>query len=312
VLTGVAGNDTLSINPIVGHIIISPADCNLLFSARSTPHFNTTEGVIMSEKRLAGKTAIVTGAGTRGPMVGTGQATALLFARHGANVLVVDWDAARAQETQANIAAEGGEASIFQADVTQEASCRALVEACVERYGALHILFNNVGVAGAGKVTEVEEAVWQRALDANLKSAVLVSKYAVPQMAASGGGSVIHVSSIDGLRAGMVPNIPYAVAKGGLVTLTKAMAVHHGREGIRVNCIAPGHLHAPFAATVSAETRELRRKAGPLGTEGDAWDVAWAAVFLASDEARWVSGVVLPIDAGLLAATPLSVLDNLQ
>lgn len=266
----------------------------------------------MSDKRLQGKTAIVTGAGTRGPMVGTGQATAILFARHGASVLLVDLEVERAQETQTAIAMEGGQASVFQADVTQEEACRALVDACVERYGGLHIVFNNVGASGPGKVTEVEEAVWQRALDTNLKSAVLVNKYAVPKMAASGGGSIIHVSSIDGLRAGMTTNIPYSVAKGGLVTLTKAMAVHHGREGIRVNCIAPGHLYAPFAAQISEETRELRRKAGPLGTEGDAWDVAWAAVFLASDEARWISGVVLPIDAGLLAATPLAVWENLR
>jgi NAD(P)-dependent dehydrogenase (short-subunit alcohol dehydrogenase family) len=266
----------------------------------------------MSDKRLQGKTAIVTGAGTRGPMVGTGQATALLFARQGANVLLVDREVERAQETQTTITAEGGVASVFQADVTQEERCRSLVEVCVERYGALHILFNNVGAAGHGKVTEVEEAVWQRALDVNLKGSVLTSKYAIPQMIASGGGSIIHVSSIDGLRAGMTPNVPYAVAKGGLITLTKAMAVQHGREGIRVNCIAPGHLYAPFVATISEETRDLRRKAAPLGTEGNAWDVAWAAVFLASDEARWISGVVLPIDGGLLAATPLSVWENLR
>ncbi len=149
------------------------------------------------------------------------------------------------------------------------------------------------------------------AKDTNLKSAALVSKYAVPKMAAGGGGAIIHVSSIDGLRAGVSHNIPYSVANGGLVTLTKAMAVHHGRENIRVNCIAPGHLHAPFVAAISAEKRELRRKAGPLGVEGDAWELAWAAVFLASDEARWISGVILPIDAGLLAAMPLAVLDPL-
>ena len=262
-------------------------------------------------ERLEGKVAIVTGAGTRGPMPGTGQATAILFARQGAKVLLVDLEIERAQETQATIEAEGGQASLFQADVTQEETCRAMVDTCLERYRALHILFNNVGMAGSGMVTEVEEAVWSRALDTNLKSAALASKYAVPAMADSGGGSIIHISSIDGLRAGMSRNIPYAVAKGGLVTLTKAMAVHHGREGIRVNCIAPGHLHAPFVAHISDEKRELRRKAGPLGTEGEAWDVAWAAVFLASDEARWISGVVLPIDAGLLAATPLAVLDNL-
>lgn len=266
----------------------------------------------MSDKRLQGKVAIVTGAGSRGPMPGTGQATAILFARQGARVLLVDWEIERAQETQATIEAEGGVASVLQADVTQDNTCHSIVRNCLARYGSLHILFNNVGTSGSGKVTEVTEEVWGRALDTNLKSAVLMSKYAVPAMAESGGGAIIHVSSIDGLRAGMSPNIPYAVAKGGLVTLTKAMAVQHGRQGIRVNCIAPGHLYAPFVAHIPDEKRALRRKAGPLGTEGDAWDVAWAAVFLASDEARWVSGVVLPIDAGLLAATPLAVWDNLQ
>ncbi len=266
----------------------------------------------MNNKRLQDKVAIVTGAGTRGPMLGTGQATAILFARQGAHVLLVDVEIERAKETQAAIETAGGQASVFQADVTQEASCRAMVDTCQQRYGALHILFNNVGAGGPGMVTEVEESVWNRALDVNLKSAVLACKYAVPKMADSGGGSIINISSIDGLRAGMSRNIPYAVAKGGLVSLTKAMAVHHGRENIRVNCLAPGHLHAPFVAHISEEQRELRRKAGPLGIEGDAWDVAWAAVFLASDEARWISGVVLPIDAGLLAATPLAVLDHLR
>jgi len=266
----------------------------------------------MTDKRLQGKVAIVTGAGTRGPMPGTGQATAILFARQGARVLLVDWEIERAQETQATIEAEGGVASVLQADVTRDDACSGIVETCWARYGGLHILFNNVGTSGSGKVTEITEEVWNRALDTNLKSAVLMSKYAVPAMAESAGGSIIHVSSIDGLRAGMSPNIPYAVAKGGLVTLTRAMAVQHGRQAIRVNCIATGHLYAPFVAHISDEKRTLRRKAGPFGTEGDAWDVAWAATFLASDEARWISGVVLPIDAGLLAATPLAVWENLH
>ena len=245
-------------------------------------------------------------------MPGTGQATAVLFARQGAKVLLADLEIERAQETLKTIEAEGGVASVFEVDVTQEERCQAMVETCLERYGALHILFNNVGLGVGGKVPDVKDADWNRALDVNLKSAVMSSKYAVPQMEASGGGSIINVSSIDGLRAGQFPNIPYAAAKGGLVSLTKAMAVHHGRQNIRVNCLAPGHLHAPFVAHITEEQRELRRKAGPLGTEGDAWDVAWAAVFLASEEARWISGVILPIDAGLLAATPLAVFDNLR
>ena len=262
--------------------------------------------------RLHNKIAIVTGAGTRGPMPGTGQTTALLFARHGAKVLLVDLDMERAEQTLAAIEQEGGQATVFKADVTNEGDCRAMVDACLEHYGGLHILFNNVGTYGPGMVTEVEEADWNRSLDINLKSMVLTCKHAVPKIAASGGGSIINISSIDGLRAGGSRNIPYAVAKGGIVALTKNMAVHHGRDNIRVNCIAPGHLYAPFVAHISSEKRELRRKAGPLGIEGDAWDVAWASLFLASDESRWISGVVLPIDAGLLAATPLAVLDNLR
>lgn len=266
----------------------------------------------MSTKRLQDKVAIVSGAGTSGPMPGTGQATAILFARQGARVLLADRDLDRAQATQATIESEGGAASVVQTDVTSEADCRGMIEACVERYGGLDVLFNNVGGIGSGMVTEIEEDYLDLSLAVNLKGSIFTIKHAIPAMIASGGGSIINVSSIDGLRAGWSPNLPYAIAKAGIDQLTRVTAVHHGRDNIRVNCIAPGHLHAPFVADVSKEGRELRRKAGPLGTEGDAWDVAWAAVFLASDEARWISGVILPIDAGLLAATPLAVYDNLQ
>ena len=261
--------------------------------------------------RLLDKVAIVTGAGTRGPLPGIGQASSILFARHGAKVLLVDLDVQRAEITLAAIEQEGGQASVFQADVTDEDDCRAMAEACFERYGALHILLNNVGTHGPGMVTEIEEPDWDRTLDVNLKSTAFTCKHAVPKMISTGGGSIINVSSIDGMRAGSTRNIPYAAAKGGVIALTKSMAVHHGRDNIRVNCIAPGHVHASFVSDLPDEMRELRRKAGPLGTEGTAWDVGWAAVFLASDEARWISGVVLPIDGGLLAATPLAVLDNL-
>ena len=262
--------------------------------------------------RLQDKVAIVTGAGSRGTLTGIGQATSILFARHGAKVVLSDMDMGRAEETLSIIEGEGGQATVFQADVTSEDDCIRLVEYCTEHYGALHILFNNVGTNASGMVTEIEESDLDHSLSVNLKSMVWTCKHTVPKMAQSGGGSIINISSIDGIRAGSSHNVAYGVAKGGVVTLTRHMAVHHGREGIRVNCIAPGHLYAPFVSHISEELRESRRKAGPLGTEGNAWDVAWAAVFLASDEARWISGVVLPIDAGLFAATPLSVLDNLK
>ena len=263
--------------------------------------------------RLNGKVAIVTGAGSSAPGIGTGKATATLFAREGAKVLLVDRMAGQAEATLATIKEEGGEASVFEADVTVAEDCRAMVSATVERYGGLHILFNNVGISARDSVVDVKEDVWDRVLDTNLKSMMLTSKFAVPKMAEGGGGAIVNVSSVAGLRAGSSgPDISYSASKGGVISLTTAMAVHHGRSGIRVNCIAPGHIYTPMVSSMSDERRDLRRRAGPLGTEGTAWDIAWAAVFLASDEARWISGVVLPVDAGVLATTPLSMLEHLR
>ena len=266
----------------------------------------------MSQPRLKDKIAIVSGAGSRGPMPGTGQATAILFAREGAKLLLADRDIDRAQETQAAIQAEGGRAEVVAADVTREDACKNIIDACLEHYGALHILFNNVGGYGGGMVTEIDAPALEASLAVNLHSALYMSKYAIPAMIASGGGSIINVSSIDAARAGFSRNIPYSVAKAGIEQLTRASAVHHGRDNIRVNCIAPGHLHGPFVQHISDEMRERRRKAGPLGSEGNAWDVAWAAVFFASDESRWITGAILPIDAGARVASALSVYDNLR
>ena len=261
----------------------------------------------MGNNRLAGKIAIVAGAGSSGEPAGTGYAAAMLFAKEGAKVLLVDNNRQRAERSQTAITAAGGVSSVFVADVTREKDCIAMMDACRERYGGLHILYNNVATYGLGKVTEVSDSDIDATLAINLKSMMLTCKHAIPLMKASGGGSIINIASIDGLRAGFSTNVPYAVTKAGAIQLSRVMAVHHGRDNIRVNAIAPGHIHGAFVRHLDDETRELRRKAGPLGTEGDAWDVARAALFLASDESRWISGVVLPIDAGLLAATPLAV-----
>ncbi|HJP27235.1 MAG TPA: SDR family NAD(P)-dependent oxidoreductase [Dehalococcoidia bacterium] len=262
--------------------------------------------------RLANKVAIVTGAGTRSANVaGVGVATAKVFASHGAKVLIVDMDETAAQTTQEAITATGGIASLFIADVAQEAGCKALVKAAIERYGKLDILMNSVGIGGIGMVTDVTEEHWNRVLDVDLKSAVFISKYAVPEMINNGGGSIINVSSVDGIRAAMTKNIPYAAAKGGMITVTKAMAVHHGRDNIRVNCIAPGLLYTSMTEAVDDRKRQLRRDLAPLGTEGEANDIAMAATFLASDESRWITGVLLPVDAGLMAAGPQSLLNNI-
>ena len=263
--------------------------------------------------RLEGKVAIVTGAGSSGPGVGTGKASSILFAREGARVLLVDRVGSHAEATLASIHDKGGEASVFEADVTVAKDCQAIVEAAQNRYGGLHVLFNNVGILGSGTVVDVEEEDWDRVLDVNLKSMMLTSKYAVPAMVRGGGGSIINVSSTAGLRASGNTAIPYSASKGGVIALTTSMAVHHGRDNIRVNCIAPGPIYTPMVSGgMTEELRDLRRRSVPLGTEGTAWDIAWATVFLASDEARWISGAVLPVDAGILAASPLAMLPHLR
>ena len=261
--------------------------------------------------RLADKVAIVTGAGATGSgdFVGIGQAISILFARNGAKVLLVDCNQANAETTLAHIKEEGGEASVFVGDVTSNEDCQGMAQAALSRYGKLNVLINNVGISGPGSVTDVDEEFWDTVIDVNLKSVMLTRKHAIPQMIEAGGGSIVNLSSIVGLRAGSGrPSHPYAASKGGIIGLSNSMAVHYGRNNIRVNCIAPGHVRSPMVARHSTEEMlDLRRRAGPLGTEGTAWDVAWAAQFLASDEARWISGVTLPVDAGLLAATPLAM-----
>tara|TARA_A100001037_G_scaffold206149_1_gene184378 strand:- start:12595 stop:13404 length:810 start_codon:yes stop_codon:yes gene_type:complete len=265
--------------------------------------------------RLKNKVALITGAGTRGEIVGIGQASSILMAREGAKILINDIDPERANSTLSQIKDEGGEGFIVVEDCTREDGCKSIIDKCLDQFGKIDILFNNVGSVGSGMVTEIEEESWQKSIDSNLKSAVMMSKHAVPIMSESGGGSIINISSIDAIRAGGSKNVPYSVAKAGISHLTRIMAVHHGRQKIRVNCLAPGHVHGSFPNSIKKipeEIRELRRKAGPLGTEGDAWDVAWAVVFLASEESRWISGAVIPVDAGLHAASPLSVWDNLN
>ena len=258
--------------------------------------------------RLANKVSIVTGSGSSGPGTGTGKATAILFAREGSKVLLVDRIASRAEETLTIIKNEGGEASIYEADVTNKTECRDMIETTIDRYGSLDVLFNNVGILSSGSVVDVEEEDWDRTMNVNLKSMILTSKFAIPSMIESGGGSIINMSSIEALRSGSLGTIlPYSVSKGGVITLSTQMAVHHGRDNIRVNCIAPGFIYTPMVTPhLDEKSRSLRRKITPLGTEGTAWDVAYAALFLASEESRWVTGITLPVDAGLLAASPIS------
>ncbi|XVQ14784.1 SDR family NAD(P)-dependent oxidoreductase [Spirillospora sp. CA-255316] len=267
--------------------------------------------------RVEGKVAIVTGAGsTPGPGVGTGKATAVALAREGASVLLVDLHPERAEETRRMIAEEGGKAEVFAGDATRAEACEAMVRTAVDAFGTLDVLVNNIGLASLGTVVDTTEEAWDRALDINLRTAFLSSKYAVPVMAAKGAGSIVNIASISALRGD--GTVAYSAAKGGLIAMTVDMAYSHGREGIRVNAIAPGHITTPMVMSVSAPgpradfMNTMRSEAGLLGTPGTGWDVAWAAVYLASDEARWVTGATLPVESGVLSVTPLMMAPRLR
>jgi NAD(P)-dependent dehydrogenase (short-subunit alcohol dehydrogenase family) len=247
--------------------------------------------------RLAGKVAIVAGAGSRGPGLGNGKATSILFAREGARVLCVDHMKERAEETVGLIRAEGFTAEAFAADVTRAADCDAMVAAAVDRWGGLDILHNNVGIESRSVLMDTSEEEWDRVMAVDAKGMFLATKAAVPALERRGGGSIICVSSVSALRGGI--RTAYSAAKAAVIGFVRACAVQLGPKGIRVNAIAPGMVWTPMVESLGPEARERRRKASALGTEGTGWDVAWGAVYLASDESRWVTGQTLVIDAGV-------------
>jgi len=257
------------------------------------------------DNRLKGKVAIVTGAGSRGDGIGNGRAIAILLARHGARVTLVDIEAAWVKVTARMIEAEGGICQIATGDVSKNADCAAIVQKTISAWQRLDILVNNVGVIGPrGNALEVDIEAWDEAMRVNVKSMVLMARHAIPEMKTSGGGSIINLSSIVGTQGGH-PTLLYPTSKGAIISLTRTMAAHHGRDGIRVNCIAPGSVHTPmvYARGMSEEVREARKNRSLLGTEGTGWDVGYGALFLASDESRWITGIVLPIDAGASAGS---------
>ena len=267
--------------------------------------------------RVEGKAAIVTGAGsTPGPGVGTGKATAIVLAREGAGVLLADVHGDRADDTRRIIENEGGTACVFAGDMTNIADCAEMVRAATDAFGTVDIVVNNIGAAIRGSVVDTSEADWNRALDISVRTTFLASKCAVPVMAERGSGAIVNIGSISGFRGDGY--VGYSAAKGGVHALTVDMAYAHGRQGIRVNAVAPGHITTPLLYSALGDTpetefrRRLAAASNLLGTEGDAWDVARAATFLASDEARWITGVTLPVDGGVISVAPLMMAPHLR
>jgi NAD(P)-dependent dehydrogenase (short-subunit alcohol dehydrogenase family) len=253
--------------------------------------------------RLLGKVCVVTGAGAPEEEIGNGRAAALLYAREGGTVVVNDLDRDAAETTRSMIEREGGKASVFIGDLSFGDTARALIDHAVKSHGGLDVVHNNIGISGRGTVVDATEELWDRVMRVNVKTMMFMGKFAVPVMAQGGGGSIVNISSLAAVRPS--GRVPYSTSKGAVIALTQSMALDHAPQGIRVNCILPGPLFTPHAGALgmSDDLREKRRRSSPLGREGTAWDVANTAVFLASDESRYVTGVVIPVDGGVSLTT---------
>lgn len=258
--------------------------------------------------RLAEKVAVVVGAGsTPGESLGNGRATAILFAREGARVWLVDRDADSAEETRAMIASEGGEARVCRADVTRDADVDRMTRECVAAFGGVDVLHNNVGVGDVGGPVELDEKRWDRVFDTNLRSMFLTCKHVLPHLEARGRGAIVNVSSVAAIRFAPYPMLSYSASKAAVNALTRSVAMQYAPKGIRANAIMPGLIETPMAmeglaaglGVDKAKLKRARDAAVPMGHMGDAWDVAHAALYLASDEAKYVTGVVLTVDGGL-------------
>jgi NAD(P)-dependent dehydrogenase (short-subunit alcohol dehydrogenase family) len=273
------------------------------------------EGAATTHGRLDGKVAVVTGAGTSATEehgVGVGRAIALTFGRAGAKVVLVDRDESAAEITHAAADAEGLTSSTVVADVTSSDDCERAIATAVERYGHVDILVNNAAILAFGSAVEASQDDWNRVLAVNLTGAMLMTKFAVPAMTAAGGGAIVNISSIATARGNGLA--AYAASKGGLEALTVDTAFSYGRSGVRANAVMPGSLDAPMTTQMGMHDdriKRMRTASAPLGTVGTGWDIANAALFLASDEARWITGVTLPVDGGLLTGLPMTMLSHI-
>ena len=248
--------------------------------------------------RLANKVAIITGAAG-----GMGQAAAVLFAREGASIVVTDVNAQAGEETVKSIRDAGGKAVFVKTNVAEESEVKAMVDVAVDTFGRVDILYNNAGIMPTddGSVVDISEATWDRVLDVNLKSTFLCSKYTIPHMVKQGQGSIVNVASFVAFMGCTVPQDAYTTSKGGMLALTKSLAVQYGRHNIRCNAICPGPIETPLLRSLwtSEEARNLRLNRIPLGRFGEANDIIYMALYLASEESAWTTGAWLIVDGGI-------------
>jgi NAD(P)-dependent dehydrogenase (short-subunit alcohol dehydrogenase family) len=260
--------------------------------------------------RLRDKVAIITGAGCVGPGWGNGRAAAVIFAQEGAKVFAVDLKAEAMEETVQRAREGGGEITTQTCDATNSTQVADMVRACVETYGRVDVLVNNVGGSAPGGVVALSEEDWDRQINFNLKSVFLTCKYVIPEMEKAGGGSIVNTASTSGLRWTGSAQVGYASTKAGVIHFSRVTAVEYAPRGIRVNTVVPGQMHTPMVETRLAGQRaggdvdallQSRLARIPLGFMGDGRDTAYAALFLASDEARFITGTEIIVDGGMVA-----------
>jgi len=255
----------------------------------------------MAKQRFAGKIALVTGCGAAGPGWGNGKATAVLLARDGAKVFGCDIDLRAAEETRDLIRKEGAQCEVRVTDVGKTDQVKALVDDCIEHFGRIDVLVNNVGISGNGGPVECPEDKWRRDLDVNITSMFLTCKYVLPHMERQGGGSIVNISSLSAIRSVSVSSVSYDTTKAAVLGFSRSVALRYAKRNIRSNVVLPGLIRTPTAEQVIGDYVEQWGKQPPMGLPGEAWDIAEAVLYLASDAAKYVTATELIVDGGLAA-----------